>query len=236
MKKIIIALAAFLIVAPSFAAQVSCERFGQIAYNASQERDRGVPQEEVVKGLKKNFNDDRIEAVVKVVFMHEDQDAGSMQLATRLWCLQQAEASNDATQKSVPAAPVAAPQTDPTAGASEGKVAAAAEAKRPLSHTFYVCMDKAAVTSEALACLDDESSKQDAVLNTNYRSVMRVLPSDKGSELLKAERAWIKQRDSKCAVGPDGGRADQLDSAACALDMTTQRAKELLAMMPDAKP
>jgi uncharacterized protein YecT (DUF1311 family) len=216
MKRFIVAAFWLLLAGHVFAAEVSCEKLGEMAYNAAMARDRGTPQDEVARMLAKNYNDDRAEAITKVVFMHQDVDADGMQIAVRLWCLQQAEAAKKpAAEKTTEEASAAAPPTAPIVSSG-------------YSHTFDVCMSKSdGVTVEVLDCTVAETSNQDGQLNKNYQAAMVTLPPERRLELRNAQRAWIKARDSKCVLDQDGGTAAQINSASCVLDMTAQRAKEL---------
>ncbi len=99
------------------------------------------------------------------------------------------------------------------------------------SHVFDTCMDKSnGVTSSMRECHKAELSLQDKRLNQNYRKLMRVLDANKKVEMKKVQRSWIKYRDMRCGFyyGLTGGTMDLLLGDGCMLDMTIEKANELL--------
>src|SRR5258707_13364449 len=85
------------------------------------------------------------------------------------------------------------------------------------------------VTSGMIRCMSDETARQDARLNANYKTLLAKLSANRTKTLLDAQRAWIKFRDLNCEFyyDPDGGTAARLDSNDCFLQETADRAKEL---------
>jgi len=82
-------------------------------------------------------------------------------------------------------------------------------------------------------CTAEEKDKEDKRLNRNYKSLKMVLTEEKLTELLTAQRLWIKFRDSNCGFyfDPDGGSiGGTLDYTDCLLEMTKLRANELEAL------
>jgi uncharacterized protein YecT (DUF1311 family) len=78
-------------------------------------------------------------------------------------------------------------------------------------------------------CIGEETDRQDARLNDNYKKLMSKLSRDRKKALLKAQRAWVKFRDANCDFyyDRDGGSAARLLSSDCLLETTANRAKEL---------
>lgn len=76
-----------------------------------------------------------------------------------------------------------------------------------------------------------EFAAADKRLNTNYKAAMERLDAAKKATLRTAQRAWIKERDAKCAPDPDEGigpgSMGELNAKGCATAMTSARAAEL---------
>lgn len=209
MKQIIIAAVGLLLAGHVFAAQVSCEKLGEMAYNAAMARDRGTPQDEVARTLTKNYGDDRAESIAKVAFMHSEIDADTLQFATRVQCLQVAGASK--AENSQPPAAV--------------KVAA----EQPAAE-FDACMGKAGgVTADMLDCIGADTKRQDAALNRNYQIAIKSLTPNRQQKLIAAQRAWLAYRTAETSFteDPDGGTSAQVNAADEFRQMTAQRAEDL---------
>ena len=203
-NRLILAAAGLLLAGHVFAAEVSCEKFGEMAYNAAVARDRGTPQDEVARTLAKNYGDDRAESLTRVVFMHSEMDADTLQFASRLRCIQ--VTGNPKDTKSPPPA-----------------------AKGPESD-FNTCMSKAAgVTADMLDCIGADTKRQDAALNKNYQVAIKNLPTDRRQKLIAAQRAWLAYRtaQSNFTDDPDGGTSAQVNAADEFRQMTARRAEEL---------
>lgn len=210
--KTIIAIVALTLSAQALAAD-ECVEVGQMYYSAATQRDQAIPQDAVTKNIRKNFgalsNHYDLKIAVGVVFKHYNVSPEMLQSLASTKC-----EDDQAQAASTPA------------GASQAVVSG-------YSKTFDACMAKSSgVTVDTLDCLGSETGRQDAQLNANYRSTMKSLSAEKQRELVAAERAWIKERDSKCAVDTNGGTAAQVNSASCVLDQTARRAKELLTVTP----
>jgi uncharacterized protein YecT (DUF1311 family) len=95
------------------------------------------------------------------------------------------------------------------------------------SPEYAECMDASGgVTSDMMDCTGSEIDIQDARLNQAYALVMRPLAKPRKDTLRGLQRAWIKQRDGKCARASDeegGGSMAGLIYAGCILDETIKR-------------
>ena len=99
------------------------------------------------------------------------------------------------------------------------------------STTYSACMDESGgVTMNMLDCMGSETEQQDARLNQNYKAAMQALTPVQQTQLRDAQRLWIKFRDADCALlgSLTGGSIDRINSASCFLDMTKQRADDLM--------
>lgn len=69
-------------------------------------------------------------------------------------------------------------------------------APKGISDAFYACIDKAGSDTIAVAaCLTDEKQKQDARLNSTYKTLMGKLDAKAKEKLVAAERAWLDLQD-----------------------------------------
>lgn len=95
------------------------------------------------------------------------------------------------------------------------------------SRDYIQCMDASGgVTADMMDCLGTEIDRQDARLNQAYVMVMRPLPKPRKDKLRGLQRAWIKQRDSKCArasAAEGGGSLSSIIYSSCILDETIGR-------------
>lgn len=99
-----------------------------------------------------------------------------------------------------------------------------------LTKQFSVCMDKAdGVTQNMVECIDAEIKRQDARLNKAYKALVADLNPERKKQLLEAQRAWLKFRDTNCAFyfDPEGGTIARVQAVDCLMTMTASRAKEL---------
>ena len=110
----------------------------------------------------------------------------------------------------------------------------ASHAARPregqLSPQFSSCMDRAGgVTQNMIDCSMAETQRQDARLNKAYKALMGSLSAERKKQLLEAQRAWLKFRDTNCGFyfDPDGGSMARVSANDCVMTMTANRAKEL---------
>lgn len=210
MKHFIIAAVGLLIAGHVFAAEVSCEKFGEMAYNAAVARDRGTPQDEVARTLAKNYGDDRAEALTKVVFMHSEMDADTLQFASRLRCTEMSSGAKD--------------------GKSANTAAPVTVATKAVGQEFDACMGKAAgVTADMLDCIGADTKRQDAALNRNYQAAVKTLSANRRQKFVAAQRAWLAYRTAQTSftTDPDGGTSAQVNAADEFRQMTAQRAEEL---------
>lgn len=105
----------------------------------------------------------------------------------------------------------------------------------PLSATFQTCLDKSGgVTAEMHACISAEHTRQDQLLNRNYKALMADLVPERKKQLQTAQRLWLQYRDANCQfyADPDGGTAAGVAAADCVLQMTAGRARELADLRP----
>jgi len=96
--------------------------------------------------------------------------------------------------------------------------------------TYKNCLDNANNTYEMRTCNGNELKYQDALLNKYYKLAMQKLSKSEKDVLRKAQRAWIKYRDSKCDAAGEpmrGGTGEALLIGGCLVDTTKIRAKEL---------
>lgn len=99
-----------------------------------------------------------------------------------------------------------------------------------LTKQFGVCMDKAdGVTQHMVECIDAEIKRQDARLNKAYKALVADLNPERKKQLLEAQRAWLKFRDTNCAFyyDPEGGTIARVLAVDCLMTMTASRATEL---------
>ncbi|WP_191832344.1 lysozyme inhibitor LprI family protein [Pseudomonas fluorescens] len=98
------------------------------------------------------------------------------------------------------------------------------------SPAYSQCMQTAQSTLDMNNCNVAEIERQDARLNSEYKKAKAALEPTQQTQLLEAQRLWIKYRDANCKLyySLTGGTIDQLNGAGCVLDMTKARADELL--------
>lgn len=109
--------------------------------------------------------------------------------------------------------------------------AAAQTSAAPLSATFQTCLDKSGgVTFEMRECISAEYERQDLLLNRNYQALMADLTPERKKQLQTAQRLWLQYRDANCQfyADPDGGTLAGIAAADCVLQMTANRARELI--------
>ncbi|WP_043420381.1 lysozyme inhibitor LprI family protein [Cupriavidus basilensis] len=99
-----------------------------------------------------------------------------------------------------------------------------------LSRQYGACMSRPDVTTAGMhACISAETARQDKGLNAAYQSLQQGIAPARKPKLLDAQRAWLKFRDANCSfqADPDGGTLAGVNAAACVMQMTADRAKEL---------
>ncbi|MGY2373833.1 lysozyme inhibitor LprI family protein [Pseudomonas sp. SDO524_S393] len=96
------------------------------------------------------------------------------------------------------------------------------------------CLDGANTTAAMVTCNVNETKVQDARLNKAYQAAIKLQQGDKKQQLQNVQRLWIKYRDANCGFmgSASGGTIDQVNGAACVLDMTQTRAAELESLLP----
>lgn len=71
------------------------------------------------------------------------------------------------------------------------------DAPKGVTEAFYSCIDKANTNSIGEAeCISRERERQDRRLNAAYAALMQKLGPGQKKDLVAAERAWIKFRES----------------------------------------
>src|SRR6476646_9618321 len=82
---------------------------------------------------------------------------------------------------------------------------------------FDTCIKKSGgVTSEMMNCVDVETKRQDEKLNQSYQKLLASLKSARKTQLVDAQRAWLKYRELNC-VFYDARRAwEEGESGDCA--------------------
>ncbi|NDG38531.1 MAG: DUF1311 domain-containing protein [Betaproteobacteria bacterium] len=101
------------------------------------------------------------------------------------------------------------------------------------SKQFAACIDKSGgVTSSTIECIVTENKLQDDRLNKAYKALSADLQPARKTQLLEAQRAWIKFRDTNCSfyADPDGGSMARVSANDCVMRATTERARELEAL------
>jgi uncharacterized protein YecT (DUF1311 family) len=102
-----------------------------------------------------------------------------------------------------------------------------------MSKEYLDCMDKSGgVTVSMLECKGDESDRQDAQLNENYRKLMSKQSRGQKKALVEAQRAWLRKTNCDFYYDPNGGSAARLGGSGCWLTMTATRARELKDLLP----
>ena len=85
-------------------------------------------------------------------------------------------------------------------------------------------------TADMMQCADADYKAADKQLNQSYAALKKTLDADGVKLLLDSQRAWLKFRDTNCAVAADqmrGGSLAPVINLGCLADMTSKRAKEL---------
>jgi len=95
-------------------------------------------------------------------------------------------------------------------------------------------------TLDQIDCLDEQYKKQDEKLNAIYQKDLAKLSPEscqgfyawhceqQKQALQKAQKLWVQYRDANCNIyAKGGGTIAGIQSTACFLNMTTNRAQEL---------
>lgn len=90
------------------------------------------------------------------------------------------------------------------------------------------CMQKDSSTAGMVGCINAEFAVQDKILNENYKKVMGALTEENRKILKDVQRKWVAYKEAKCAFYPRQGTIHRLDAADCYLQMTKERATELV--------
>jgi uncharacterized protein YecT (DUF1311 family) len=87
---------------------------------------------------------------------------------------------------------------------------------------FDTCIKKSGgVTSEMMNCVDVETKRQDEKLNQSYQKLLASVKPARKTQLVDAQRAWLKYRELNCAFYDDGsgGTAAGLAANDCIMTM-----------------
>jgi len=104
---------------------------------------------------------------------------------------------------------------------------------KPSASNYKTCLNNAISDYEMIVCNDKELERQDKRLNRYYKQAMKSESNNK-VRLKKAQRVWIKYRDSKCeaeAALMEGGTGEALLIGGCIVETTRLRADELKTMI-----
>ena len=88
----------------------------------------------------------------------------------------------------------------------------------------------ASTTIDMAQCADIDYQAADKRLNRSYGAFKKTLDAEGAKLLLESQRAWLKFRDTNCALAADqarGGTMAPLLTLGCLADLTAKRAKEL---------
>jgi uncharacterized protein YecT (DUF1311 family) len=112
---------------------------------------------------------------------------------------------------------------------------ALAAAQGDAGAAFKACMQRAGgVTASMHGCIGDDLRAQDQRLNAAYGALRNTLSHPRRSELQRAQRDWLRFRDSNCGfrLDPAGGTLAGVAAGDCKRRMTAERADELASLMP----
>lgn len=117
-------------------------------------------------------------------------------------------------------------------------LSAGALADSNLTAQYHKCMDAvdlgAFKNSQWASCAAQETKVQDAILNSEYNKLIKMLNPEQRVALKNGQRSWIKFRDEWCRceeLGPSapGGVAS---FNFCILDLTTKQINKLKEFKP----
>jgi uncharacterized protein YecT (DUF1311 family) len=83
-----------------------------------------------------------------------------------------------------------------------------------------------AITVESRECLNRQFQAVDGELNAVYKDLMARLDKAQKTTLRNAQRAWVKEKEVKCAQAGEeakGGTLEAVLISACQVQMTEQR-------------
>jgi uncharacterized protein YecT (DUF1311 family) len=98
---------------------------------------------------------------------------------------------------------------------------------------FQTCMDNvdlgAMKNAQWYACYVEELSRQDKVLNTEYRALQGRIPPEAKDLLTKGQRAWIAYRDAWCKLEQELPNAPggEVNFQSCMLEQTLAQINRL---------
>ncbi|PPD40931.1 MAG: hypothetical protein CTY15_14245 [Methylocystis sp.] len=83
---------------------------------------------------------------------------------------------------------------------------------------------------EINVCQAERFDKADAALNAAYAKLAAKVSPQGKTQLVEAQRAWIKYRDAQCAfetLGTIGGSINPMEVAICRAELTKEQTKRL---------
>jgi len=112
----------------------------------------------------------------------------------------------------------------PTAWTQDRPPAATADADG-IRASYSGCIKAAdGVTPRMQDCIGNEYEYQDKRLNLAYKALMNRLNKAQRTELRAEERKWLAQRDKNCALPPDAGQGQRVESNDCFMEQAAKRA------------
>ncbi len=100
---------------------------------------------------------------------------------------------------------------------------------------YKQCMDNSGgVTSDMLACMEEELKVQDKLLNAQYKLAMQSLDKEQQKLLKEGQRSWLNMRenDSQLIIKSSDGSLGHIDSSSLFLDYTVSRVQFLKRFNP----
>lgn len=92
-------------------------------------------------------------------------------------------------------------------------------------------------TMGLISCYSDETDRQNKALNDVYHKLNVLLPPEAKTDLVEAERAWLRFRDAEClfqAVQMEGS-VGRIHGAECVMGMTRARVQVLQEYLDEQK-
>ncbi len=100
---------------------------------------------------------------------------------------------------------------------------------RQLTQEYGRCLQRDSSTPGMRQCASQEFTRQDRLLNAQYRQVMGALNPRQQGRLRTAQRAWIAYRDARCAslADEEWGSLSSVSASDCMVTMTAERLLDL---------
>ncbi|MDB5745720.1 MAG: hypothetical protein JWP72_568 [Massilia sp.] len=140
------------------------------------------------------------------------------------------KAAGNETAATPAAGATVTPETSANESQPQSENAQASEAEAEVPDTVEksgVCKGlDLAITVYQSECLSRKYTIADKKLNDEYKRVMDSLSTDRRTELLGSQRAWIKEKDQRCEEAgkeAEGGTLQPILIADCTVRMTEER-------------